>query len=76
MGELDVLNLKQGMKIRFIGNMTRDQIRYSHFSNPRGVLKKGSIYTLERVEASNWYANIYIEGIDGCFNYVWFESAE
>ncbi len=75
MGELDIFNLKQGMEIKFKGNVTHDQIRYSHCSNPKGILKKGSVYTLEKAEVSNWYTNIYIEGKAGYFNSVWFELA-
>ena len=45
-------------------------------TDPRGVLKPNVIYAVERTEKHAWHTRIYLIGIKGYFNSVWFEEVE
>lgn len=51
------------------------QIKWGNHRDPRGVLEAGRAYEVARVEEHSWHTRIYLVGVDGYFNSVWFEAA-
>jgi hypothetical protein len=62
-----------GQKIKFTGVGCKEQIQWGGNTNPEGVLKENEIYTIKDVDVRSWSTRIYLKGIDGYFNIVWFE---
>jgi len=63
------------MKVRYIG-ASDGQVNYGGGSDdPRGLLKEGKIYTLQRKEAHSWHTKYYLKEFPGKkFNSVCFEE--
>lgn len=66
------------MRYRYLGDaqVCVEQIQWGSNRDPRGVLVAGESYEVERVEQHTWHTRVYLDGIDGHFNSVWFEVSE
>lgn len=62
-----------GDKVRFIG-ASEDQVRFGSGDDPRGLLKKGEVYTVDHTDVHSWHTNVYLQGIEGAFTSVAFED--
>lgn len=63
-----------GSKIKYIGEITKEQIQWGGHTDPRGLLKKNKVYIIENIEIHKWHTRIFLEEIKGYFNSVWFEK--
>ena len=55
---------------------TDDQVRWGNNSDPRGVLRLGHAYTVERTVVHSWHTKIKLVDIEGWFNSVCFKDTE
>jgi hypothetical protein len=58
------------------GVVSKGQIRWGGHSDPTGVLEFGKTYEVENVEVHPWHTKVFLKGIDGYFNSIWFEINE
>ena len=70
--------MKPGSKVRFTTKkVTKDQIQYQyHYTDPRGILKPGQIYEVHSIDEYDYSTIVFLKGIDGDFNSVWFEESK
>ena len=67
------INAEPGTKVRFLGNVTNEQIRWGGHSDPRGLLMRDQSYTVQKTIVHSWHTKIYLEEFpDRSFNSVWF----
>lgn len=64
---------KIGDRVKYLGC---SPVQVTGHDNPRGILTIGQIYILQRVEASSWHTDFYLQGIDGNFNSVCFDRVD
>jgi hypothetical protein len=63
------------MKIIYTGeNVSKESIQWGSHTSPVGILEPGNEYDLEKEEMHSWHTRIYLKGIDGYFNSVWFDE--
>jgi hypothetical protein len=65
-----------GSKIKYIGDVTDEQVKYFNNTDPRGLLVEGEIYTIKEIDVRSWHTNVYIEEHEGRFNSVFFENVK
>jgi len=73
---LNISNLDAGDKIKFLGEVSDEQVEWGSHKDPRGLLEKDGIYTIKKVEIHSWHTDIFIEEMDGSFNSVWFDLVD
>ena len=62
------------MKVRYIG-ASEAQVNYGSNDDPRGLLKEGKIYTLQRKEVHSYHTKYYLKEFPGKkFNSICFEE--
>ena len=66
-------DLKAGDKVKYIG-CSESQIKWGSHTDPRGVLKGFTTYTVKSVDIHNWHTKVYLIGFTGHFNSVCFEK--
>ena len=52
------------------------QVKWGGNNDPRGVLKKDTVYQVESIEVHTWHTEIKLVGIEGQFNSVSFIDVE
>ncbi len=67
------------MKIKYLGDecVCNESLTYrDNYRDPRnGVLEKGKIYKVKKMEQFSWNTRYYLNKFKGYFNSVWFEEA-
>ena len=66
--------MEKGQKVKFKGDVTIEQIKWGNHTDPEGILEKDKIYTIKDIDIHSWHTRIYLGGISGYFNSVWFEA--
>jgi hypothetical protein len=67
---------KEGTKVKYIEDYVGDaSVNWGSHEDPRGVLKDGKIYTIDRTEVHSWHTKVFLKGYeDKSYNSVWFED--
>jgi hypothetical protein len=67
---------KEGTKVKYIEDYVGDDsVNWGSHEDPRGVLKDGKIYTIDRTEVHSWHTKVFLKGYeDKSYNSVWFED--
>ena len=66
---------KPGTKIKFNGDLSQEQINWGSYEDPRSLLEKGQIYTVEKTEVHSFHTKVFLTDFpDKSFNSVWFEE--
>ena len=65
--------MKIGSKVKFIGS-SDEQVKWGNNDDPKKILNKKEIYTIENIEVHSWHTKIYLEDIKGKFNSISFEE--
>lgn len=60
-------------KVRYTG-ASDEQVAWGGNDDPRGVLRVGEVYEVEREEVHKWHTKYSLKGIEGRFNSVCFED--
>lgn len=63
-------------RVKFLGEVSESQINWGGHTDPRGLLEKDKEYDVDDIEVHSWHTRIYLKGINGYFNSVWFEKIE
>jgi hypothetical protein len=66
----------EGQKVIFKGDVSEASINWGNHTDPNGILIKGKSYIVENCVQHSWNTEVYLEGIEGEFNSVWFELNE
>ena len=62
------------MSVTYTGEHVHDDsIRWGGNTDPRNLLTVGATYEVARVDEHSWHTRVYLVGIDGYFNSVWFK---
>lgn len=64
------------MKYRFIGDVSKEQIQWGGHTDPTGILVPGESYDVEAIDVHSWHTRVYLVGVEGHFNSVWFEPCD
>lgn len=59
--------------MKFIGGVSRESIQWGGHTDPTGILDVGKDYKVERIDVHSYHTRIYLVGISGYFNSVWFD---
>lgn len=63
--------------LRYRGDVSDEQVAWGSNDDPRGLLKPGAVYEVEKVESHSWHTKIYLVGYPGKkFNSVHFDEVE
>lgn len=54
--------------------VSKESINWGSHTDPRGTLIDGTRYTVDRREVHSWHTKVYLCGVKGSFNSVWFEE--
>jgi len=68
--------MKKGTGVRFTGVECKEQIQWGNHTNPDGILEKGETYVISKYEIHSWHTRVYLDGVDGYFNALWFEQVD
>ena len=52
----------------------KENINWGSHINPIGTLRDGEIYEIEREEVHTWHTKIFLKGVNGSCNSVWFDK--
>lgn len=61
-------------KLRFNGDVSREQIQWGSNTDPAGLLEPGEVYEVDRIEVRSWHTRVFLKGFEGHFNSVWFSA--
>lgn len=57
-------------------SVTIEQIRWGGHTNPIGILEVGKSYEVEKVEVHSSHTRVFLVGIKGYFNSIWFDDSD
>jgi len=64
-----------GVKVRFDGNVTKDQIRWGCHTDPSSLLHEGEEYVVDHTEVRSSHTRVFLKEFPGKhFNSVWFSN--
>ena len=61
-------------KVTYLG-CTKEQHSWGNHTGSPNDLEVGTVYEIERTEVHSWHTKIYLKGITGSFNSVYFKEA-
>ena len=52
------------MNATYVSEATDDQVNWGYCQDPRGVLKLGETYEIDRVDVHGWHTKLFLVGVD------------
>ena len=65
----------KGTKVKFVGPVSKEGIKWDNHKDPRDLLQLNSEYTIDHTEVHSWHTKVFLAEHPGkSFNSVWFEE--